>query len=147
VEYRQCRIVAEQSASTGNGFTSHISHPILDSPGILFRSWDSIRFLLPNNFNYAREITHTSYRRPSEAGHCVTYTANKTETYIRYCMLLSINSLQWLTGGFVFIVACDECRARKSRCDGIRPTCQSCAFHNVPCIYEVPKVKANVTKE
>lgn len=48
--------------------------------------------------------------------------------------------------GFL-IVACDECRARKSRCDGIRPTCQSCVFHNVPCIYEQPKAKANVTKE
>ena len=44
-------------------------------------------------------------------------------------------------------VACDECRARKSRCDGTRPICQSCAFHNVPCIYEMPKAKANVTKE
>ena len=44
-------------------------------------------------------------------------------------------------------VACDECRARKSRCDGIKPTCASCAFHNIPCVYEVPKPKANVTKE
>ena len=46
-----------------------------------------------------------------------------------------------------YLVACDECRARKSRCDGVRPTCQSCTFHGVPCIYEVPKPKANVTKE
>jgi hypothetical protein len=53
-------------------------------------------------------------------------------------------SLWLLTGG---IVACDECRSRKSRCDGQRPTCQSCSFHKVPCIYEAPKPKANVTKE
>jgi hypothetical protein len=43
-------------------------------------------------------------------------------------------------------VACNECRAGKARCDGARPSCAKCALHGIPCIYEVPQSKANVTK-
>src|SRR5579859_6161391 len=44
-------------------------------------------------------------------------------------------------------VACDECRLRRSKCDGSRPACGSCESNRVQCMYEVPKPKANVTKE
>jgi hypothetical protein len=32
--------------------------------------------------------------------------------------------------------ACEACRTRKSKCDGVRPTCGQCACHNNRCIYE-----------
>jgi hypothetical protein len=43
-------------------------------------------------------------------------------------------------------VACNECRAGKARCDGARPSCGKCTLHGIPCVYEVPQPKANVTK-
>ncbi|EMD39844.1 hypothetical protein CERSUDRAFT_112111 [Gelatoporia subvermispora B] len=33
------------------------------------------------------------------------------------------------------IVACNFCRARKTRCDGAHPTCGSCSRRNLPCNY------------
>lgn len=44
-------------------------------------------------------------------------------------------------------MACEECRAKRSRCDGIRPTCQSCTFRGIPCNYEATKAKVSVTKQ
>lgn len=32
--------------------------------------------------------------------------------------------------------ACEACRTRKTKCDGVRPTCGQCVYHNNPCIYE-----------
>lgn len=32
--------------------------------------------------------------------------------------------------------ACEPCRQRKIKCDGVRPTCGQCAYHNNRCIYE-----------
>jgi hypothetical protein len=32
--------------------------------------------------------------------------------------------------------ACEACRTRKTKCDGIRPTCGQCAYHKNRCIYE-----------
>ncbi|KAJ9144077.1 Fungal specific transcription factor domain-containing protein [Pleurostoma richardsiae] len=32
-------------------------------------------------------------------------------------------------------VACSACRARKSRCDGLRPKCSSCTAQQIDCIY------------
>ncbi|KAI8048392.1 hypothetical protein BDF22DRAFT_602910, partial [Syncephalis plumigaleata] len=32
--------------------------------------------------------------------------------------------------------ACDDCRRRKVRCDGNRPSCTSCLRHGVACHYQ-----------
>lgn len=32
--------------------------------------------------------------------------------------------------------ACNPCRQRKIKCDGVRPTCGQCAYHNNRCVYE-----------
>ncbi|KAJ5706372.1 hypothetical protein N7536_002061 [Penicillium majusculum] len=32
--------------------------------------------------------------------------------------------------------ACEPCRQRKIKCDGIRPSCGQCAYHNHSCFYE-----------
>lgn len=32
--------------------------------------------------------------------------------------------------------ACEPCRQRKIKCDGVRPTCGQCAYHNNRCVYE-----------
>ena len=32
--------------------------------------------------------------------------------------------------------ACKPCRQRKIKCDGVRPTCGQCAYHNNRCVYE-----------
>lgn len=32
--------------------------------------------------------------------------------------------------------ACEPCRQRKIKCDGIRPSCGQCAYHNHSCSYE-----------
>ncbi|KXN88073.1 Septin-1 [Leucoagaricus sp. SymC.cos] len=33
------------------------------------------------------------------------------------------------------VVACNSCRARKTKCDGAHPACASCARRQVPCLY------------
>ncbi|EJC98447.1 uncharacterized protein FOMMEDRAFT_96407, partial [Fomitiporia mediterranea MF3/22] len=37
-------------------------------------------------------------------------------------------------------VACDFCRRRKMKCDGLRPTCRNCQRKNVACSY-IPVVR------
>lgn len=32
--------------------------------------------------------------------------------------------------------ACEPCRQRKIKCDGVRPTCGQCAYHNNRCVFE-----------
>jgi hypothetical protein len=32
--------------------------------------------------------------------------------------------------------ACEACRAKKSKCDNVRPSCGSCTQHDVECIYK-----------
>ena len=32
--------------------------------------------------------------------------------------------------------ACEACRAKKSKCDNVRPSCGSCTQHDVKCIYQ-----------
>ncbi|KAJ5389145.1 uncharacterized protein N7496_000213 [Penicillium cataractarum] len=32
--------------------------------------------------------------------------------------------------------ACEPCRQRKIKCDGVRPTCGQCSYHNSQCLYE-----------
>jgi GMP synthase, PP-ATPase domain/subunit len=32
--------------------------------------------------------------------------------------------------------ACEPCRQRKTKCDGIRPSCGQCSYHNHGCFYE-----------
>ena len=32
--------------------------------------------------------------------------------------------------------ACEACRTRKTKCDGVRPICGQCAYHNNRCTYE-----------
>ncbi|KAI9732876.1 MAG: hypothetical protein M1834_003816 [Cirrosporium novae-zelandiae] len=39
------------------------------------------------------------------------------------------------------IIACEICRARKSRCDGGKPKCQLCTGLNAKCVYREPGVK------
>ncbi|KAJ5653397.1 hypothetical protein N7490_000400 [Penicillium lividum] len=41
-------------------------------------------------------------------------------------------------------VACDACRTRKSRCDGIRPRCSLCTDLGFECIYTPPATATNV---
>lgn len=36
--------------------------------------------------------------------------------------------------------SCLKCRARKLRCDGVRPTCQRCRKQDAKCEYELPAV-------
>ncbi|ODA76384.1 hypothetical protein RJ55_08230 [Drechmeria coniospora] len=39
------------------------------------------------------------------------------------------------------IIACEVCRARKSRCDGAKPKCRLCAELGADCVYREPGVK------
>ncbi|KAJ5655508.1 hypothetical protein N7507_007458 [Penicillium longicatenatum] len=41
-------------------------------------------------------------------------------------------------------VACDACRTRKSRCDGLRPRCSLCADLGFECMYTPPATATNV---
>ncbi|KAJ5556797.1 hypothetical protein N7494_000712 [Penicillium frequentans] len=41
-------------------------------------------------------------------------------------------------------VACDACRSRKSRCDGVRPRCSLCVDLGFECIYTPPVTAKNV---
>lgn len=43
------------------------------------------------------------------------------------------------------ILACSACRARKTRCDGSRPTCSSCENQGYQCLYAQPAYSDNVT--
>ncbi|PIG87874.1 hypothetical protein AARAC_000846 [Aspergillus arachidicola] len=38
-------------------------------------------------------------------------------------------------------LACDTCRARRTKCDSQRPSCHYCQTHGVACIYQVPPVE------
>ncbi|KAK2031267.1 hypothetical protein LX32DRAFT_714640 [Colletotrichum zoysiae] len=35
--------------------------------------------------------------------------------------------------------ACNSCRKRKIKCDGVRPCCYACKASNAPCVYPVPE--------
>ncbi|KAF9879336.1 nitrogen assimilation transcription factor nira [Colletotrichum karsti] len=35
--------------------------------------------------------------------------------------------------------ACNGCRKRKVKCDGVRPSCYSCSYSKIPCVYPVPE--------
>lgn len=41
-------------------------------------------------------------------------------------------------------VACDACRTRKSRCDGVRPQCSLCRDLGFECVYTPPPTATNV---
>ncbi|KAF4264210.1 hypothetical protein CNMCM8812_003681 [Aspergillus fumigatus] len=41
-------------------------------------------------------------------------------------------------------LACDVCRTRKSRCDGIRPQCSMCKDLGFECAYTPPVTATNV---
>ncbi|RMZ38832.1 hypothetical protein CA14_003279 [Aspergillus flavus] len=41
-------------------------------------------------------------------------------------------------------LACDICRLRKSRCDGIRPSCSACGRLGFECVYTTPNHSQNV---
>ena len=38
-------------------------------------------------------------------------------------------------------IACEICRSRKSRCDGVRPKCRLCTELNADCVYREPGIK------
>ncbi|KAK3367480.1 fungal-specific transcription factor domain-containing protein [Podospora didyma] len=40
--------------------------------------------------------------------------------------------------------ACDQCRAAREKCDGVRPTCSSCVWQNRACTYEINPKKRGV---
>ncbi|KAF2735027.1 hypothetical protein EJ04DRAFT_534478 [Polyplosphaeria fusca] len=39
--------------------------------------------------------------------------------------------------GKITSIACESCRKRKSKCDGVRPKCNTCQSKNLQCIYDV----------
>ncbi|OCL13217.1 hypothetical protein AOQ84DRAFT_436480 [Glonium stellatum] len=39
--------------------------------------------------------------------------------------------------GKITSIACESCRKRKSKCDGVRPRCNTCQSKNVSCVYDV----------
>ncbi|OCK86255.1 hypothetical protein K432DRAFT_387931 [Lepidopterella palustris CBS 459.81] len=39
--------------------------------------------------------------------------------------------------GKITSIACESCRKRKSKCDGLRPRCNTCKSKNLSCIYDV----------
>ncbi|KAF2088614.1 hypothetical protein K490DRAFT_39333 [Saccharata proteae CBS 121410] len=39
------------------------------------------------------------------------------------------------------IIACEVCRSRKSRCDGVRPKCRLCTELDADCVYREPGIK------
>ncbi|KAF2006937.1 hypothetical protein P154DRAFT_178907 [Amniculicola lignicola CBS 123094] len=39
--------------------------------------------------------------------------------------------------GKITSIACDSCRKRKSKCDGVRPKCNTCQSKNLSCVYDV----------
>ncbi|KAI8872651.1 hypothetical protein GQ42DRAFT_114687, partial [Ramicandelaber brevisporus] len=42
--------------------------------------------------------------------------------------------------------ACQSCRGKKIRCDGVRPTCGPCAKHDARCEYVVAQTKRRVPR-
>jgi hypothetical protein len=42
--------------------------------------------------------------------------------------------------------ACDECRSRKAKCDGVKPTCSFCVKQQTTCNYSEPKRKREQTE-
>ncbi|KAJ2847073.1 hypothetical protein IWW36_004037, partial [Coemansia brasiliensis] len=40
-------------------------------------------------------------------------------------------------GGVRYLRACDNCRRRKVKCDGVRPACSHCRRVEVPCHYSI----------
>lgn len=43
------------------------------------------------------------------------------------------------------VLACEGCRQRKTRCDGIQPTCGICQKRNIPCVYGKRYTRAHVS--
>ncbi|KAH8802542.1 N-terminal binuclear Zn cluster-containing/DNA binding domain-containing protein [Xylogone sp. PMI_703] len=43
--------------------------------------------------------------------------------------------------------ACDQCRSKKNRCDGERPSCGPCGLRRIPCVYSAQKPRATFTQE
>lgn len=39
--------------------------------------------------------------------------------------------------GKITSIACESCRKRKSKCDGVRPKCNTCQSKNLMCVYDV----------
>ncbi|KAF1959827.1 hypothetical protein CC80DRAFT_514272 [Byssothecium circinans] len=39
--------------------------------------------------------------------------------------------------GKITSIACESCRKRKSKCDGVRPKCNTCQTKNLTCVYDV----------
>ncbi|KAB2099688.1 hypothetical protein AG0111_0g12083 [Alternaria gaisen] len=39
--------------------------------------------------------------------------------------------------GKITSIACESCRKRKSKCDGVRPECNTCQSKNLMCVYDV----------
>ncbi|CAI6340321.1 unnamed protein product [Periconia digitata] len=39
--------------------------------------------------------------------------------------------------GKITSIACESCRKRKSKCDGVRPKCNTCQTKNLSCVYDV----------
>lgn len=39
--------------------------------------------------------------------------------------------------GKITSIACESCRKRKSKCDGVRPRCNTCQSKNLPCVYDI----------
>ncbi|KAF2661258.1 hypothetical protein K491DRAFT_587814 [Lophiostoma macrostomum CBS 122681] len=39
--------------------------------------------------------------------------------------------------GKITSIACESCRKRKSKCDGVRPKCNTCQSKNLQCVYDV----------
>lgn len=39
--------------------------------------------------------------------------------------------------GKITSIACESCRKRKSKCDGVRPKCNTCQSKNLVCVYDV----------
>ncbi|KAH7139038.1 hypothetical protein B0J11DRAFT_546597 [Dendryphion nanum] len=39
--------------------------------------------------------------------------------------------------GKITSIACESCRKRKSKCDGVRPKCNTCQSKNLSCVYDV----------
>jgi hypothetical protein len=44
-------------------------------------------------------------------------------------------------------LACEQCRARKARCDGSKPVCGNCTRRNEQCVYKVTKAQMDTTQD
>lgn len=43
-------------------------------------------------------------------------------------------------------IACDHCRRRKMRCDGLQPMCTYCLDHGITCVYQQPSQRVQVSR-